>query len=440
MAEAYKTSQSTNLERLLLEMADKGAPGKANKLLTQGKVPPDCRDDKGRTPLIRASDAGNAAMVGVLISHNANVNAQDDDGETGLIKTVRNDDIETAKLLLSNGADQNIPNNDGLTASDMAPAGSEMSAVLFAHAVTPISVEEKETSSELNEEGLTTNGSASQDEMEPGKSEDNVSTEVALAVTEEFNNGENVEGRADIAAAGLAVSAESAVTTRAMTLDEIVQLVERTDHESDDMQKKTSREISVQFTIQPSLFDEMKARKGFRHAGTIRRWKAGGDMDIRLTEAGFDTATLTSSVLQELYKCPEEHVGSVTTEAISKGLSVRDVRKMILPYIATAKLKESGDLTDVCPECVEIIKALESPEKIVQRQEMVNLFRDPNRLKSEFTFIELSRIHEKANAAETKVEKQKRTLEEKSAGFMPIINFLRLIRKNISAVFNGDKG
>ncbi len=74
-----------------------------------------------------------------------------------------------------------------------------------------------------------------------------------------------------------------------------------------------------------------------------------------------------------------------------------------------------------------------------QRPTML-LLQDEDRLRAEFTFPELSRIHERALTAETKIKKQKMALEEKSAGYEPVINFLRLIRKAISAVFEGNKG
>ena len=102
-------------------------------------------------------------------------------------------------------------------------------------------------------------------------------------------------------------------------------------------------------------------------------------------------------------------------------------------------MEASGALADMSAPCVEIIEALEDPEKLMQQPKLVNLLRDSDRLKDEFTFPELSRIHEKANAAETKIEKQNRALEEKGEGYVPVINFLRLIRKTISAVWGVAK-
>ncbi len=103
-------------------------------------------------------------------------------------------------------------------------------------------------------------------------------------------------------------------------------------------------------------------------------------------------------------------------------------------------MEASGALTDMCAQCVQIIEGLEQPEKLMAQRPTMLLLQDADRLRSEFTFPELSRIHEKALAAETKIKKQKMALEEKSAGFEPVINFLHLIRNAISAVFEGNKG
>jgi len=225
-----------------------------------------------------------------------------------------------------------------------------------------------------------------------------------------------------------------------LSLDEMAQQVEDAKQESGDKQKDVSKVISIQFALQPGLAKEMKDRKDFRHARTIDTWKRGGDTDLKLGKAGVNTAPLPPSVLQELSKCPTDQIMiDIAKEAIAKKLSVRDIRKLIAPFVKKAKMEASGALTDMSPECVEIIEALEDPEKLMQQPKLVNLLRDSDRLKDEFTFPELSRIHEKANAAETKIEKQKRALEEKGDRYVPMINFLRLIRKTISTVFGDAK-
>lgn len=227
---------------------------------------------------------------------------------------------------------------------------------------------------------------------------------------------------------------------RAMSLDEIGQLVEDAEQESDDKQKEVSKLIAIQFAIQPGLAEEMKDRKDFRHARTIDTLKRGGVADLKLGKAGINTAPLSSSGLQELYKCPNEQImADIARKAIAEKLSVRDIRKLVTPFVRRAKMEASGALTDMSPQCAEIIEALEDPEKLMQQPKLVNLLRDSDRLKDEFTFPELSGIHGKANAAEAKIQKQKRALEEKGERYVPVINFLRLIRKTISAVWGAAK-
>jgi hypothetical protein len=75
----------------------------------------------------------------------------------------------------------------------------------------------------------------------------------------------------------------------------------------------------------------------------------------------------------------------------------------------------------------------------MMQRETLLLLQDSERLKAEFTKEERFRIHEKANSAETKIVKQRRALEEKSAAFMPVVNFLRMIRKSISATFESGQ-
>jgi len=225
-----------------------------------------------------------------------------------------------------------------------------------------------------------------------------------------------------------------------LSLDEIAQLVEDAEQESDDKQKDVSKKISIQFAVQPGLVKEMKDRKDFRHAGTIRKMKRGGDADLKLGKAGINTAPISSSGLQELSKCPSDQIMvDIARKAIAEKLSVRDIRKLVTPFIRKAKMVASGALIDMSPPCAEIIEALEDPEKLMQQPKLVNLLQDADRLRDEFTFPELSRIHEQANAAETKIERQKRALEEKGEGYIPVINFLRLIRKTISAVWGSAK-
>ena len=57
-----QNTELTEIE-LLFDDVEKGAVGKADKRLSRGKVSTDCRNEKGVTPLIKASAAGNASFV-----------------------------------------------------------------------------------------------------------------------------------------------------------------------------------------------------------------------------------------------------------------------------------------------------------------------------------------------------------------------------------------
>lgn len=67
------------------------------------------RDPTGWTPLQEAAYRGNAAMVRLLLSRGAHVEARENGGRTALIwATGWGDDLETARLLLDAGADVNV--------------------------------------------------------------------------------------------------------------------------------------------------------------------------------------------------------------------------------------------------------------------------------------------------------------------------------------------
>ena len=225
-------------------------------------------------------------------------------------------------------------------------------------------------------------------------------------------------------------------------VDDVVRLVNDTDSKSEHVQKITGRVISDQAAVQPDILKKLSERKDVvPHRETIKRWKDSGDADKKLEKVGIETTRLGTWQLQALSKAPSDEIMfQIAREAIDGKLSVRDIRKKISPYVRKAKMEASGALAEMSEQCAEIIEALEDPEKLMQQPKMMILLQDSDRLRTEFTFTELSRIHEKANTAETKIEKQKRALEEKEGKYIPLINFLRLIRKTISAVFEGEKG
>lgn len=73
-------------------------------LLKKG-VPADVRDEKGKTPLMVASERGYDAIVRLLIVSGGDVNACDESGWTPLMCAACYGRHETAKFLVEEGAD-----------------------------------------------------------------------------------------------------------------------------------------------------------------------------------------------------------------------------------------------------------------------------------------------------------------------------------------------
>ena len=181
---------------------------------------------------------------------------------------------------------------------------------------------------------------------------------------------------------------------------------------------------------------DQKDRK--THIGTIRKWKLAGDEFNELEDAGMSAEGLTTYQLHAISRAPSrgERLG-IAKDAIEQSLSVRDIDKKVSPLVKRAKMEATGELIDLSDQAVEIMEGLDDPQKLMQDPDISMILQDPNRLKAELSFSELSTIHEKAKKVEKKTEKQKRALEEKAAKFMPAISFLRVIRESISRAFEG---
>ncbi|MGB6063253.1 MAG: ankyrin repeat domain-containing protein [Desulfomonilaceae bacterium] len=158
MTPKNENSELTEKERLLLDAVANGAVSKVDKLLSRGEVSPDCRDNEGRTPLIIAAEEGNAALVGVLIRHGADLNAVDNDGETASMKAAFDGHLSVVKLLAENGADLEIRNNEGLTALEIAQEIEASDVVTYLTAQQDASSAHTETSGDPDDDGPTTDG------------------------------------------------------------------------------------------------------------------------------------------------------------------------------------------------------------------------------------------------------------------------------------------
>ncbi|KAI3953450.1 hypothetical protein MKW92_006962 [Papaver armeniacum] len=74
---------------------------------------------KGRSPLHWAVDRGHLDMVELLLSKNADVNAQDNEGQTPLHYAAMCDREAIAEILVKQNADTTVKDNEGSSASDL---------------------------------------------------------------------------------------------------------------------------------------------------------------------------------------------------------------------------------------------------------------------------------------------------------------------------------
>jgi ankyrin repeat protein len=108
---------------------DKGEhPEKVQRLLDLG-ADVNIRNYKGKTALHCAAKAGFVRVMGLLLAHDAGVNAVDKNGETPLFDAVRSTIKNTTKkkqavmLLLENGGDVSLENGQGVTPLQLAQRG-----------------------------------------------------------------------------------------------------------------------------------------------------------------------------------------------------------------------------------------------------------------------------------------------------------------------------
>jgi hypothetical protein len=162
MQEDQNNRRVINLEAQLFHAVEIKSPAQAERHLSRKRVSADCRDDKGRTPLMKASETGDAAMVGLLLRHRADPNAVDSEGETSLVKAAFGGYLDVVELLMSHGADGDLRNNEGMTALEIAQEmeHDDVAAFLSAQSAGSTTSIIEDTSTDPNDDSLTAYGPA----------------------------------------------------------------------------------------------------------------------------------------------------------------------------------------------------------------------------------------------------------------------------------------
>lgn len=88
--------------------------------LLQEGANPNITDNRGRTPLIAASEIGFLEGVEALVRRGARVDVANQTGETPLIAAVHARNIQLMEVLLEAGADPDLTDNTGRSARDYA--------------------------------------------------------------------------------------------------------------------------------------------------------------------------------------------------------------------------------------------------------------------------------------------------------------------------------
>lgn len=112
-----------------------GDTAKISSLLTDDPKLVDVPDDIGWTQLMRAVDYAKLPTVELIVSRDADLNAQNPEGKTPLIFAAKNGNLEMVKFLVSKGAHMNIKDNKGARALTWAEkrkdnAGNEIADFL----------------------------------------------------------------------------------------------------------------------------------------------------------------------------------------------------------------------------------------------------------------------------------------------------------------------
>jgi uncharacterized protein len=112
----------------LIRASEAGDSLAVQKLISEG-ANVNGTDSEGYTPLMSAVWAGKIETVKVLLHKGANINAQDNYGSTSLMHAVLERQVEVSKYLIKSGADTNVKNKEGETVLDIALSFSQWDVV-----------------------------------------------------------------------------------------------------------------------------------------------------------------------------------------------------------------------------------------------------------------------------------------------------------------------
>ena len=85
------------------------------KVLLDGGVDPNVRDEFGSTPLLIASEKGNIKVLGELIVAGADVNVHNNNGLTPILAAIMANSVEAVRILRSHGAKAKVRDDTGTT-------------------------------------------------------------------------------------------------------------------------------------------------------------------------------------------------------------------------------------------------------------------------------------------------------------------------------------
>ena len=408
-----RKNADTTHDQQIFDAVEKGAAGKLDKLLSRVEGSPDCRDRQGRTPLMLAAEAGNAALVGVFARHGADVNAVDTDGETALMKAAYGDHLDVLELLVSKGAAPDMRNNEGFLALEIAQEMGHEDLVAFLSAQSPAPTESIETNtSPHTDDDPTTDAfpeeatsSESQDQTEP-QEERQYPNETAVEAagkgpTEILDtHGAVLEKNADTtptlqpnapAPNEKRIEFDALDNKQVRSINEkVIEVLDKASKEVGDYVIDTVFKGSYMAVLKPRSQENKRWRKLKKHPEWVidprKLTEMTGACAVRrycLAE-GIDISSFSLSHFIELYYVKDlKLILKLAEEARAKNYTVRQLKQ------AVEELREHKDDHDPGKE---IIKTLDQPVPLLDDPDLAELCKNKDRVLEELSRAERKKI------------------------------------------------